>query len=153
MWNIEKVVKKGNYLYAVVKNHPNRTKNNYVLLHRVIMENHIGRLLNENEIVHHRDKNKLNNSISNLEVMSVKSHASKHRKEHGRKWALLKCPWCESVFEKEYNQTFVFKNASYTCCSAKCRGKLSRTIQLNGMNENLERRISENLINVFVKYS
>ena len=45
-WKIEKVVSKGDYLYAVVKDHPNRTKNNYVLLHRVIVENYLGRLLN-----------------------------------------------------------------------------------------------------------
>jgi len=27
MWNIRKTVKKGNYLYAVVLEHPNATKN------------------------------------------------------------------------------------------------------------------------------
>lgn len=30
---------------------PNATKNGYVLLHRVVMENHLGRLLEKNEVV------------------------------------------------------------------------------------------------------
>ena len=58
MWNIEKIVKKGDYLYAVVKEHPKATKHGYVLLHRVVMENHLNRLLNEDEVVHHRNKDK-----------------------------------------------------------------------------------------------
>ena len=34
------------------------------------MENHLGRLLNSDEVVHHKDHNKFNNDISNLEVMT-----------------------------------------------------------------------------------
>lgn len=46
MWKIEKIVSKGDYNYAVVPEHPFSTKNGYVLEHRVIMENHLKRLLN-----------------------------------------------------------------------------------------------------------
>ena len=42
------------------------------------MENHLGRLLDENEIVHHKDGNKKNNDVSNLEVMTASEHASCH---------------------------------------------------------------------------
>lgn len=58
MWNVKKIINKGDYLYALVPEHPNCTKNGYVLLHRIVMENHLGRLLNTNEIVHHIDHNK-----------------------------------------------------------------------------------------------
>lgn len=54
MWNIEKIVSKGDYDYAVVKGHPNATENSYVLHHRIVMENHLNRLLNSNEVVHHK---------------------------------------------------------------------------------------------------
>lgn len=50
-WKIKKIVKKGDYLYALVPEHPNKTKNGYVLEHRVIMENHLNRLLNSDEVV------------------------------------------------------------------------------------------------------
>ena len=68
MWNIRKIVSKGDYNYAVVPEHPNRTKNNYVLEHRVVMENHLGRLLNDDEVVHHINGNKKDNRIENLTI-------------------------------------------------------------------------------------
>ena len=68
-WKIEKIVKKGDYLYAVVPDHPNATKHGYVLEHRVVMENYLGRLLTKGEVVHHLDGNKHNNQIENLELL------------------------------------------------------------------------------------
>lgn len=47
-------------------------------LHRVIMENHVGRSLGADELVHHKDFDKLNNDISNLEVMSRRDHMLLH---------------------------------------------------------------------------
>lgn len=52
------------------------SNDNYV--HRLVMENHIGRKLETWEHVHHKDENKLNNDISNLEILTN----SDHRKEH-----------------------------------------------------------------------
>jgi len=49
-WKIQKIVKKGNYLYAKVPEHPNSTKNGYVLEHRIIVENTLKRLLDPKEI-------------------------------------------------------------------------------------------------------
>lgn len=46
MWNIQKIVKKGDYLYAVVPGHPYSNKYGYVLEHRIVVENHLKRLLN-----------------------------------------------------------------------------------------------------------
>lgn len=86
MWNIRKIISKGDYDYALVPEHPKATKNGYVLLHRVIMENHLGRLLNDDEVVHHKDHDKKHNVIENLEVLSAKEHNILHGLEHGRKW-------------------------------------------------------------------
>lgn len=47
--------------------------------HRYIMERYLGRKLNENEIIHHKDGNKLNNDINNLEVMTRSEHSKLHR--------------------------------------------------------------------------
>lgn len=51
--------------------------------HRHIMQEHLGRKLLSSEIVHHKDKNKLNNELSNLELMSRSEHAKHHRLETG----------------------------------------------------------------------
>ena len=55
MWKIEKIIKKGDYLYAKVLGHPNATKHGYVLEHRIVIEVHLEQLLNKSEIVHHKD--------------------------------------------------------------------------------------------------
>ena len=50
-----------------------------VLEHRHLMEQHLGRVLAVDECVHHKDGNKLNNSLDNLEVLDRAKHTSLHR--------------------------------------------------------------------------
>ncbi len=148
-WNIEKIVSKGDYLYAVVKDHPKSNKYGYVLHHRVVMENHLGRLLNDNEIVHHENHDRKDNRIENLKVMLSAEHSKLHSIEKLRWKCELKCPWCYEIFFRWKNNTHLNKGSKYTCCSPSCRGKLSRYIQLNGITANVEIAISENIVRVF----
>jgi len=50
--------------------------------HRMIMEKHLSRKLRSDEVVHHKDENKLNNKIKNLEVMSITEHRKHHMSKH-----------------------------------------------------------------------
>ena len=47
--------------------------------HRLIMEEHLGRKLSSDEIVHHIDGDKHNNDILNLTIMSRSEHSRWHR--------------------------------------------------------------------------
>lgn len=78
MWKPMFYVKSNGYLWAKCPNHPNCFKNGYVLAHRIVIENYLGRILRNNEFVHHKDGNKTNNNISNLEVMTLSEHAKHH---------------------------------------------------------------------------
>ena len=57
----------------------NRAKG-WALLHRAIWEFHNGKIP-ENFIVHHKDKNVLNNDLTNLECISKKEHGERHKEE------------------------------------------------------------------------
>lgn len=58
-------------------------KNSYIKyfgqhLHRLILENKIGRKLEKGEIVHHIDGNKRNNNPDNLQLMTQSEHIKLH---------------------------------------------------------------------------
>lgn len=150
LWEIEKIVSKGKYNYAVVRNHPKASRFGYVLHHRVVMENHLGRILQDNEVVHHKKKSdKKNNRISNLEVKDKTIHLREHGLENGKSMVLLKCPSCKERFVRQKSKTFLSKNGTFTCCCASCRGKFSRKMQLDGATEEVRKLISENVIKEF----
>lgn len=151
MWNIEKEVKQDDYFYALVPAHPFATKNGYVLYHRIVMENYLGRILKKDEVVHHKDGDKRNNKIENLEVMKAKAHSRLHSSMRGKWYAKLKCPECGKIFEKLNSHTHIDRKegGKYTACSRRCNGKISRRIY-NG--EDLSKQFKKNYIEKFKKY-
>lgn len=156
MWEIKKAIKKGDYTYALVPEHPFATKNGYVLYHRIIVENHLNRLLNSHEVVHHKNHNKFDNRIENLEVLDSVEHNRIHGLEHGREYADLKCPICGKEFSLPYNQTVYVKYPDQTdkaqCCSRSCGCKLGRLKQVNKITDEIRAAILENLIAVYTKH-
>ena len=67
------------YILVYLPDHQNTNKRGYIQKHRLIMEKHIGRFLTKQEVVHHIDRNKNNNSLKNL--MFFPNHSA-HMKFH-----------------------------------------------------------------------
>ena len=68
-------------------------KRGHVPEHRLIMSQKINRPLSSKEHVHHKDGNKLNNSINNLEIMSKHKHLSLHIKKRIEKGEIKLTHW------------------------------------------------------------
>lgn len=125
MFDIIREVKKGDYIYAVVPSHPKANKHGYVLMHRVVMENHLGRLLEPGEIIHHKDHNKHNNELSNLELMNSKEHNRMHSST-GRTMTTLICANCGKEFQREKRFVGEYRNQTNYFCSRKCNGEFQQ---------------------------
>jgi hypothetical protein len=67
----------------------------YISEHRLVMEKHLKRRLNPCEIVHHKDGNKINNAITNLELMTTTSHMKHHRPK--KRGAFVCCAECKAI--------------------------------------------------------
>ena len=66
------------YILVHAPNHPNADRGGFVLEHRLVMENAIGRYLDKSEIVHHANENKSDNRIENLFLTTMSEHARHH---------------------------------------------------------------------------
>lgn len=69
------------YITVYYPEHPNATKEGYVMEHKLVMEKHIGRYLEKDEVVHHINGNRADNRIENLALMTFKEHAALHFKK------------------------------------------------------------------------
>lgn len=105
-----KLDKSTGYLYFIDKESELATGNSgRVYYHRFIMSLYLGRNLKSSEQVHHKDENKLNNSIFNLEILSSSEHAKIHNPSTIGNGICLQC---NKEFEKDKSHS--------KFCSHKC---------------------------------
>ena len=69
------------YIVLQIKNHPLATANGGVYEHRLVMSEHLGRWLLPTESVHHKNGNRQDNRLSNLELWSKAQPAGQRVKD------------------------------------------------------------------------
>lgn len=80
-WNGGRKHNSAGYIEVLRPGHPMASRN-YVYEHRLVMAEHLGRMLTPEEHVHHINENKSDNRIENLQLTTNTEHRSLHR---GRK--------------------------------------------------------------------
>lgn len=94
-YTILSTCKGGGYLYCRTSPpHPRANAKGLYPLHRVILENKLGRHLGAHEQVHHIDEDKSNNSPENLVALT----AADHRRAHKKVPRLVCCSFCGAEF-------------------------------------------------------
>lgn len=73
--------RKDGYVRVYAPDHPHASKDGYVMKHVLVMERELGRLLKENEVVHHKNRIRDDNRVENLEVMDFRDHISMHNRQ------------------------------------------------------------------------
>lgn len=74
-WNGGEYINNKGYVKVLAPNHPFADEHGHVLKHRLVMEQYLGKYLKPEEHIHHKDGNKLNNDISNLELINRSKHS------------------------------------------------------------------------------
>lgn len=102
------------YKYIYEPSNPYANKAGKVYEHIAVMCNHIQRKLNSNECVHHIDRNKTNNVLGNLRLLTLAEHARIHLIEDRKiKFKSVKCKTCGKTM-------IVSESSEQQYCCAKC---------------------------------
>jgi len=101
------------YVYFLDYEHPLATSAGKVYYHRHVVSLSIGRWLLSTELVHHKDHDKLNNCITNLEILTKAEHARTHRPK-----TMVQHP-CQRCSTLTYNKNY---------CSVECSSLSSRKV-------------------------
>ena len=86
--------KQGGYIYVLAPpDHPTRGRKTgrrrYIAEHRLIMEQHLGRHLEDWEKVHHKNAIRDDNRIENLQIVTLRIHKGQVLCPHCHKWFVI----------------------------------------------------------------
>lgn len=118
-----RTINSNGYIEIQLPDHPMSKKDGAVMEHRLVMAQHIGRMLEPHEVVHHKDHNRQNNAIENLELAgSNREHLLLHGQDSElrklKQEGMLRCSACREIKPLE---AFALSKSNRHGYDNKCR--------------------------------
>lgn len=112
------------YMCAYAPGHELADGAGFIYEHRFKMVRHLGRDLYPDEVVHHKDRNKANNSLDNLQLMTNSEHTRLHMiEDRGTVFENRMCK-CGNIFEETHTSDKKY-------CSPCCAKKFNRKFEID----------------------
>lgn len=113
------------YMYSYAPDHYCANKAGKVMEHVMVIADFIGRKLYSTECVHHIDRDRKNNSISNLILLTHEEHYELHAiEDKDTEYFQKPCEYCGE------SMTLTFASADRVNCSIQCATKASRKFEI-----------------------
>ena len=96
------------YVLVYSPNHPSCDEGKYVYQHRLVMEQHLGRCLTTQEVVHHINEKRDDNRLCNLQLTSQSKHAKQHSTKHNL-WKAEDYNRLYKIWEYTRNKKYISK--------------------------------------------
>ena len=96
---------------------------------RYLMSTSLGRFLESREQIDHIDEDKTNDTLENLQILTVAENNIKYARSKGRLVAELKCPVCSKIFVRRKGRTQAVNcfAGRVTCCSMECKNEFIKS--------------------------
>ena len=120
----------------------------YCYEHHLVYFQKYGIIPQKREIIHHKNGNKHDNRIENLELLSTNKHTQFHHTKEKIKLVKIQCPNCGKRFITERRLSLIIKQTKSQCCSRKCSYELDTVRRTN--NDKYLELIKNNIIEEFV---
>lgn len=120
--------KRNGYIMLYIPSHPRAGKDGMVYEHIIKAEEYLGRPLKKEEVVHHEDRCRSNNSKENLYVFKTQEDHSRYHKSNIKE-VLLSGAYYSPKIEKECkncNKVFNPNKNDVSYCSTACSYEASR---------------------------
>jgi len=102
-WKGGKIRMRGEYILIYKPNHPRANCQSYVFKHRLVMEKKLGRYLTKDEIVHHQNGIKDDNSPENLFLETRNTHPKGYAGGYREGYKIAMSKMTERLMENRNN--------------------------------------------------